>query len=90
MAKVETQGENETTTPKDLGFGRQDEIEVERVRETDPRTDEKGYVSIRMAETIEEFTYGNPRTIWRLERGKRYLVFPDMAEYLWNLGKLLD
>ena len=45
-------------------------------------------VEIRMAETIEEFTYGNPHVSFQLEAGKRYRVPRHIAAYLCDLGKL--
>ena len=39
-----------------------------------------------MAETIEEFTWGNPHYQYRLEEGKRYRVPVEVARYLYNLG----
>ena len=36
--------------------------------------DDGGYVQIRMAGTIDEFTYGNPHQSIKLEAGKMYRV----------------
>ena len=80
--------ENEVTRPSDLGFGNR-EIEVEPVKAPPPVPDNEGYVVIRMAETIEEFTYGNQRSPVELERGKMYRVPVYIAQYLNSLGKLL-
>jgi hypothetical protein len=41
-----------------------------------------------MAETIEEFTYGNPHKHYKLEAGKRYRLPVDVARYLNSLGYL--
>ena len=79
---------SEVTRPSDLGFGRRREIEVEPIKDPPPRVDADGMVEIRMAETIEEFTYGNPHIAFRLEAGKRYRVPRHIAAYLWDLGKL--
>jgi hypothetical protein len=78
---------SEVTRPSDLGFGRR-EIEVEPVNDPPPVVGPDGMVEIRMAETIEEFTYGNPHTFYRLEAGKRYRVPRYIAAYLWDMGKL--
>ena len=79
--------ENEVTTPEDLGFVRR-EIEVEPVHVPAPRPDDEGYTVIRMAVTIEEFTYGNQRGHVELKAGKMYRVPIHIAEYLYSLGKL--
>ena len=80
---------SEVTRPSDLGFGRrQGEIEVEQINEPPVEVDEDGTVEIRMAETIEEFTYGNPHVAYRLEEGKRYRVPRHIAAYLWDMGKV--
>jgi len=84
---------SEVTRPSDLGFpsAQPPEIEVEPVRDPVAPT---GYyapgtlVEIRMAETIEEFTYGNPHRHWPLEAGRRYRVPVEIANYLYHLGKL--
>lgn len=88
--------ESQVTRPSDLGFPkntpqngpipRHREIEVESINTPPPRIDPNGMVEIRMAETIEEFTYGNPHYSYRLEAGKRYRVPVDVARYLHNLG----
>lgn len=80
--------EDQITTPESLGFQRSREIEVERVQITPEVPDADGYVQVRMAETIEEFTYGNPHLSWRLEEGKIYRVPRHIAGYLDSLGKL--
>jgi len=79
---------SEVTRPSDLGFGRRREIEVEPINDPPPVVGQDGMVEIRMAETIEEFTYGNPNVSFRLEAGKRYRVPRYIAAYLWDLGKL--
>ena len=78
---------SEVTRPSDLGFGRR-EIEVEPINDPPPAVGEDGMVEVRMAETIEEFTYGNPHVSFRLEAGKRYRVPRHIAAYLWDMGKL--
>lgn len=87
--------ESQVTRPSDLGFPsntqtgpipQHREIEVEPVNTPPPRVDASGMVEIRMAETIEEFTYGNPHYSYRLEAGKRYRVPVDIARYLHSLG----
>ena len=89
-----TEEESEVTRPSDLGFPsaqhdpREIEIEVEPVAPTRPVVDHDGYVEIRMSQTIEEFTYGNPHVHWKLEAGRRYRVPRHIAAYLWDLGYL--
>ena len=79
--------ENQVTTSKDLGFGTR-EIEVEPIREVAQPPDDQGFVTIRMAETIEEFTYGNPHVSYNLKAGHRYRVPVHIAQYLDALGYL--
>ena len=87
---------SEVTRPSDLGFKTGQphrEIEVEPISQpllvpTD--NDMNALVEIRMAETIEEFTYGNPHRFYKLEEGKRYRVPRYIAAYLWDLGKVLN
>lgn len=80
---------NEVTRPSDLGFGpKHTEIEVDPIAELPPQPDESGFVEIRMAETIEEFTYGNPHMHFKLEQGKRYRVPAHIGRYLASLGKV--
>lgn len=87
---------SEVTRPSDLGFPKAQtgqaggipvhrEIEVEAL-ETRRDVDSSGMVEIRMAETIEEFTYGNPHYTYKLEAGKRYRIPVEVARYLNNLG----
>ena len=78
---------NEVTRPSDLGFTRR-EIEVEPVNVPAPVAGDDGYTTIRMAVTIEEFTYGNNRGAVELKAGKIYRVPIHIAEYLYTLGKL--
>jgi hypothetical protein len=80
--------ENEVTRPSDLGFGPK-EVEVDPIQPmpVQPQADD-GMVDVRMAVTIEEFTYGNPHVFHKLEEGKRYRMPRHVASYLWNLGKL--
>ena len=80
---------SEVTRPSDLGFGaRHTEIEVEAINEPPPRVGDDGMVEIRMAESIPEFTYGNPHVFYKLDEGKRYRVPAHIARYLGSLGKL--
>jgi hypothetical protein len=80
---------SEVTRPSDLGFGpKHQEIEVDPIRELPPEDDGSGFVEIRMAETIEEFTYGNPHINFKLEAGKRYRVPAHIGRYLASLGKV--
>lgn len=80
---------SEVTRPADLGFGKAREIEVEPLQDLPPaRPDDDGMMEIRMAETIEEFTYGNPHYTVRLEEGKRYRVPAHIGQYLIGLGKV--
>lgn len=76
--------ENQVTRPEDLGFRR--EIEVERVQVQPQVPDDQGFVQIRMARTIEEFTYGNPHVHYHLEEGKIYRVPAGIGRYLDSLG----
>lgn len=78
--------ENEVTRPSDLGFPRA-EIEVQAVRQQ-LREDPDGSVQVRMAETIDEFTYGNPHVSYKLEAGKFYRMPAPIARYLDSLGKI--
>jgi hypothetical protein len=89
------QEENQVTRPSDLGFPQavqtgpipqHREIEVEAVEPPKAEIGPDNMVEIRMAETIEEFTYGNPHYVYRLEAGKRYRVPVDVARYLHSLG----
>ena len=74
---------SEVTRPSDLGFRTGPrEIEVEPVNDPPPEVDDQGMVEVRMAETIEEFTYGNPHVSYPLEAGKRYRVPRHIAAYL--------
>lgn len=77
---------SQVTTSSDLGFRR--EIEVEPIEPPPVVIDDQGMVEIRMAETIEEFTYGNPHIHYKLEAGKRYRVPRHIAAYLFDMGKL--
>ena len=82
---------DEVTGPESLGFVRRPpevEIEVERLHDAPPEVDRNGMVEIRMARTIEEFTYGNPHNSYRLEAGKRYRLPLYVAEYLDGLEAL--
>lgn len=80
---------SEVTRPSDLGFGpRHTEIEVDAIAEVAPRPGDDGVVEVRMAETIEEFTYGNPHIHFKLEAGKRYRLPAHIARYLASLGKI--
>ena len=75
--------ENEVTRPSDLGFSpREVEVEpIQPVRGSDPV-----FVQIRMARTIDEFTYGNPHVFYKLEEGKVYQVPVHIGVYLRSLG----
>jgi hypothetical protein len=93
--EVEDEEESQVTRPSDLGFPKAQqsgpipvhrEIEVESIDPPAPEVDTSGMVEIRMAETIEEFTYGNPHYTYRLEAGKRYRLPVDVARYLHSLG----
>lgn len=80
---------SEVTHPSDLGFGvKHQEIEVDPIVDTPQAPDSDGMVEIRMAETIEEFTYGNPHIFFKLEQGKRYRVPLYIAQYLASMGKV--
>ena len=80
--------ENQVTRSSDLGFGQAREIEVEPLVDLPHQVEEDGTMEIRMAETIEEFTYGNPHYTVRLEEGKRYRVPVHIGQYLIGLGKV--
>jgi hypothetical protein len=93
QVEVEVEEKDEVTRPSDLGFPSAQqpqpqyrEIEVEPVTPRPVQEDNEGMVEIRMAQTIEEFTYGNPHFSYRLEEGKRYRVPRYVAAYLWDLG----
>lgn len=82
--------ENEVTRPSDLGFGNR-EVEVEPMEEYKQQQvpiDPDGMVTVRMAETIEEFTHGNPHLSHKLEAGKQYRMPVEVARYLFHIGKL--
>jgi hypothetical protein len=92
------QEEDGVTRPSSLGFPKDDpnartpdgipihrEIEVEAL-DPRPAIGNDGMVDIRMAETIEEFTYGNPHQKYRLEANRRYRLPVDVARYLYKLG----
>jgi hypothetical protein len=78
--------EDEVTTPESLGFKRSREIEVERVQAQPEVPDDDGYVQIRMSQTIEEFTFGNPHVHYHLQEGKIYRVPAGIGRYLDSLG----
>jgi hypothetical protein len=80
------QEENEVTRPSDLGFPKA-EIEVEHVRQP-MNADPDGFVQVRMAQTIDDFTYGNPHMSYTLEAGKFYRMPAPIARYLDSLGKI--
>lgn len=78
--------ESEVTTSADLGFT-QPEIEVDPITPlADTPGEHDGMVEVRMSETIEDFTFGNPHVHHRLERGKRYRMPLHIAIYLDSLG----
>lgn len=77
---------DEVTHPSDLGFGPK-EVVVEPIVTASP-VDNDGKVQIRMARTIEEFTYGNPHAHHKLEEGKLYRLPVDIARYLFGIGAL--
>lgn len=81
---------SEVTRPSDLGFVAppQVEIEVQPVNDPPATADADGLVEIRMARTIEEFSYGNPHVFYRLDAGKRYKVPAHIARYLASLGAI--
>lgn len=79
--------ENQVTRPSDLGFP-QAEIEVQAVRPQPLQPDERGAVQVRMARTIEEFTYGNPHVNYHLEAGRIYQMPANIARYLDSLGAI--
>jgi hypothetical protein len=85
-AEVQYEDENEVTRPSDLGFGPRN-VEVQPV-EMPKDVDQSGMVQIRMARTIEEFTYGNPHQHHKLEEGKVYRMPVDIARYLYGIGAL--
>ena len=77
----------EVTTPTSLGFVHR-EIEVDPITPVTTQPDDEGYVEVRMAMTIDEFTYGNPHVHQKLEAGHRYRMPTYIAQYLHDLGKL--
>ncbi len=83
--------QDQVTGPESLGFVRRPpeiEIEVQPLQDERPQVDPNGMVEVRMARTIEEFTYGNPHNSYRLEAGKRYRLPLYVAEYLDGLEAL--
>lgn len=80
--------EDEVTTASDLGFKIPSrEIEVDPIVEPlTEKADNQGMVEIRMSQTIEEFTYGNPHLHYNLQAGHRYRVPMNIATYLDSLG----
>lgn len=80
-----TEEQDEITTMADL-MGGQREIEVDPVAPTQMKSNKNGKVTIRMNTTIEDFTYGDPHTHYKLEYGKRYSVPRNIASYLDSLG----
>jgi hypothetical protein len=84
--EVQYEDENEVTRPSDLGFGPRN-VEVQPV-EMPREVGADGMVQIRMARTIEEFTYGNPHVHYPLEEGKIYRMPVDIARYLYGIGAL--
>ena len=82
--------ESQTTGPSDLGFVPKPtpEIEVEALPDKRQGPDKSGMVEVRMARTIEEFTYGNPHAHYPLLAGKRYRLPLYVAEYLDGLEAL--
>jgi hypothetical protein len=79
---------SEVTRPSDLGFGQAREVIVEPLQELPPQEVVNGWMEVRMSETIEEFTYGNPHYMVKLEQGKRYRVPAHVGQYLIDLGKV--
>lgn len=81
-----------TTRPQDLGFPASQqarrEIEVESLGPLPQQQDSSGLVQVRMAYTIEEFTYGNPHRAYRLEEGHVYRLPVDVARYLNGVGAI--
>lgn len=81
--------ENRVTGPESLGFVRPEvEIITETVPRERPQVDPEGMVEVRMARTIDEFTYGNPHRHYHLEAGKRYRLPLHVAQYLDGLEAL--
>lgn len=79
--------ENEVTSASDLGFNIP-QVTVDPIAVPVPVADDDGYTTIRMAETIEEFTYGNQLGHVELKAGKMYRVPVHIARYLHSLGKV--
>lgn len=79
---------SQVTRPSDLGFGKAREVIVEPLQELPPVASPDGWMEVRMVETIEEFTYGNPHYMVKLEAGKRYRVPVHIGRYLMDLGKV--
>ena len=77
--------EDEVTTTADLMLTPR-EVEVEPVRDAPQPPDAEGMVVIRMSETIEDFTYGNPYMHAKLEAGRQYRMPRHIASYLDGLG----
>lgn len=78
--------DNEVTTMGDL-MGNSRDVIVDNITEVQ---DVPGPLSdtliIRMNTTLDDFTYGDPNTHYKLEQGKRYRMPRHIANYLDGLG----
>lgn len=83
MARSQTPDDNEVTTTADL-MGNRDVV-VDDIREV-PDTQTGNFRIIRMNTTLDDFTYGDPHTHYKLELGKRYRMPTHIATYLDALG----
>jgi hypothetical protein len=88
-APEQLEEENEVTRASDLGFNIP-EVSVQPIAVEQLQPDDDGYVVIRMAETIDEFTYGNQLGHVELKAGKMYRVPGHIARYLQSLGKVYN
>lgn len=83
--RQKTEDAGEVTTTADLMGGHR-EIEVDPVQPLNLKGNKNSKVTIRMNTTLDDFTYGDPNTHYKLEAGKRYSMPIHIAKYLDGLG----
>ena len=84
--ELETEPDEQTLTTINNIMGRR-EIVVDDIEEVAPSPpDHQGMVVIRMNETLDAFTYGDPKKPLKMEYGKQYRVPAEIANYLDGLG----
>ena len=63
------------------------EVVVDDIEEVTPEpVTREGMVIIRMNETLDAFTFGDPKKPMKMEYGKQYRVPAEIANYLDGLG----